>query len=609
MVFARGDVPDSVALQGTSGPVEAQVDRLASWPDGSLKHARVTVMEAGAFDVVTSSAAVNEPEPIPAIDFLARVTIGGEVFTATLPDPSMSTGGLLSSAYEMPAVPLLDATGAEHPHLALKAWVWFYPTTGAVEVIATIENCWAKVAGDNVVTDRIELSIDGEVVSQEDGVTVWRWSRTRATRLWHGTPVGHAVQYDLAYLRATGAVPNYDPELVLTDTAVSDHRTQYEGSPHGLMGATVLTADMGATGGRPEIGPLPVWATFPVLTNDPDALALSMDIDDSSAVWPIHLRDRDTDGPLSVQTYPSATTNVAARPNAELDHPIPRWSGPHDNAPFRTNPPHEPGFAYVSYLLTTDPFYLEEMTFWENWNALWLNQSYRDYEQNVFVKSGQVRNKAWTLRTLGYLAWIIPDDHSMKPELESYLTNNREWLVEHRVNNPDYGPGFETGLMPYYDGNGIAPWQDDFYTWAIGNMVRLGYEEWRPVLEWKARFVVHRMQDACYQFASIYSVRVRDDSSSAFYPDWPTMLQHSASAANLSMPCGTVVFGSSGYQPGDLSGYPWSAQGFPANMQPALATAVDSGVDGAAEAWAQYARRPTKQRYGSYPNWAIVPAM
>jgi hypothetical protein len=56
-----------------------------------------------------------------------------------------------------------------------------------------------------------------------------------------------------------------------------------------------------------------------------------------------------------------------------------------------------------------------------------------------------------------------------------------------------------------------------------------------------------------------------------------------------------------------MYGYPWSPQGFPSNMQPALASAVDQGVPHAKEAWRIFMQRTTKPNYSGYPNWDIVP--
>jgi hypothetical protein len=62
-----------------------------------------------------------------------------------------------------------------------------------------------------------------------------------------------------------------------------------------------------------------------------------------------------------------------------------------------------------------------------------------------------------------------------------------------------------------------------------------------------------------------------------------------------------------GITPGEMWGYAKAPDGYPSNMQPALAAAVDAGVAGADAAWQRYAGRAVKPDFGAYPNWAIVP--
>ena len=56
-----------------------------------------------------------------------------------------------------------------------------------------------------------------------------------------------------------------------------------------------------------------------------------------------------------------------------------------------------------------------------------------------------------------------------------------------------------------------------------------------------------------------------------------------------------------------MDGYPDEATGYGANMQPALAAAVDVGAPGAKEAWEEYQTRNPKQNYANLPEFAVVP--
>jgi len=64
-------------------------------------------------------------------------------------------------------------------------------------------------------------------------------------------------------------------------------------------------------------------------------------------------------------------------------------------------------------------------------------------------------------------------------------------------------------------------------------------------------------------------------------------------------------------QAGEMSGYPSSATGYPANFQIGLATAADSGLPNAQIAWSIFDSRSVKPSgstsYNNYPNFAVIP--
>jgi len=65
------------------------------------------------------------------------------------------------------------------------------------------------------------------------------------------------------------------------------------------------------------------------------------------------------------------------------------------------------------------------------------------------------------------------------------------------------------------------------------------------------------------------------------------------------------------WQAGKMVGYPHSSTGFPANLQIGLASAADSGLPDAHEAWSLFESRSVKPNgttaYNNYPNFAILP--
>jgi hypothetical protein len=65
------------------------------------------------------------------------------------------------------------------------------------------------------------------------------------------------------------------------------------------------------------------------------------------------------------------------------------------------------------------------------------------------------------------------------------------------------------------------------------------------------------------------------------------------------------------WKAGQLSGYAYSATGFPSNLQIGLAAAADSPLPKAKEAWDLFDSRSVKPTgataYNNYPNFAVIP--
>jgi hypothetical protein len=108
---------------------------------------------------------------------------------------------------------------------------------------------------------------------------------------------------------------------------------------------------------------------------------------------------------------------------------------------------------------------------------------------------------------------------------------------------------------------------------------------------------------------------VRDTPSSPLYDDFgalsrhtlPTLIKNGADPSTLACDSPAMATALGLASPGEMWGFAKTPDGYPANLQPALAAAVDAGVEGAAGAWQRYAARAAKPDFGGYPNWAIVP--
>lgn len=131
--------------------------------------------------------------------------------------------------------------------------------------------------------------------------------------------------------------------------------------------------------------------------------------------------------------------------------------------------------------------------------------------------------------------------------------------------------------------------------------------------------------DTCWLFAANYTFNVKATATGSFFATFKEMYDNTV--GNKVNGSGALLKDQVCISPEmqawrpkiygrtmgirEMTGYPTESTGYPANMQPALAYAVDSGYTGAKEAWDTYETRDASQRtlagYGSGPQFSIVP--
>lgn len=630
--FKIADVPSSSGLQAIAADgtrLPTQVAWKATHPDGSLRHGIITLMlpklaedasvRVGLYLTEKSKNHADEASAkFPGnLNSTVKLTLrnGGDE-SASIRRLAENVGkaqkwlsGPLANEWLLHG-PFINTSGDANRYLAARYYVRNYPAADRTRVEVVVENDWAFEKNPHNITYDVHVTLNGSEVYRKanlEHTTHARWRKV----FWVGGDPKVYVQQDLAYLKATGAIPNYDPGLEVPESAVRELYSRFKSSGTAPMQVSIVNKHMPATGGRKDIGPLPTWTVLRLLTMNPRLIKVDNTIGALAGSWPIHLRDKSTGLPVSLKDYPNLSTHnnlIGKGDNPYPEHPAYKWN---PNG-LRPNPSHEPSLAFVPYLLTGDFYYLEELQFWAASHPLETTPSYRGYDKGLVVWT-QVRGQAWDMRTLGQVAYVTPDDAPMKQYWVEQLHNNLAWYNKHYSDNPEANKlGFLTRGVIYNHRRAVAPWQDDFFTWAMGYLVQLGFEEARPILKYKATFPVGRMtaKGFCWIMAAKYTLKVRDNRHAPFYDTFAEAYAKSVSKNMENAECASEdmahLLGEQ-YGVKDMSGYPWSPQGFPANMQPALAVAVNAGVPHAVEAWKIFMSRNTKPDYSSYPNWDIVP--
>lgn len=613
-LFRPGELPAGRGLTARlkgGGAVPLQVDAKATHRDGSLRHAvltaRVPTLAAGAeavVELVAAGAAAPAGEAVKLSDLLATeydakvaITIDGEAYTASAREAlaAAAKNKTLVTWLEGPlvgewgaAMLVRKADGTEHPHLCARFDVRCYAGGKLARTDVCIENCWAFEPSPSGFTYDVVITADGKTAYEKQGLAHSHHARWHK-QVWHGADPGLTIKHDTPYMIDTRAVPNYDLSIKVSPKVLDSMPAEY-----GPMECGGLTSAMPNTGAHSDIGPLPLSAAVYVMTQDPRARANTLANGAAGGAYHIHYRDKVTDLPASIEEHAGMTIlgDSARNPKTKKSDAFPKVEKPRLQR-HQPDDAHQPSIAFLPYVISGDRFQLEELLFWANYNMLSMNCAYRKYDQGVFG-FGQVRAIAWNMRTLAHAAYITPDAHPMKRYFVEKLMNNIAMFNEAFPQDVECkGKASPLGVLNWSNQSGFArPWMDDFCTWTFGYLVDLGYPEATPMALYKAKFVVGRMTPPfSWQHAPMYTSKDKDKdgkvvtSFDEYYK------------ANFEEPATGLK----------MDGFPDSPYGYGANMQPALAMAVDRGAPGAREAWERYETRDPKQNYGSSPVWAVVP--
>jgi hypothetical protein len=261
--------------------------------------------------------------------------------------------------------------------------------------------------------------------------------------------------------------------------------------PYAPLGLAGVYPHMPDAGERPDIGLLTDPQAEYVVTGSASSLEVVMAQAEASGSIPWHMRDERVGAPINFETYPKACW----------------YQGQGQGEPFVYVPPHpeiivdeahQPALAYLPYLMTGDPYYLEALQFQATWNYGSTSLGYRP-------TLSQTRQFAWSMRTLGQCVKVTPEN------VPSWLNPRDYWqgmLDKHR----DFFTGmymmsesrFQTlfrstdnisgkkadGNFP--EGTWCQPWQSEFLGSVFGWLVALGNEDWRAAFEWVLQGTIDR---------------------------------------------------------------------------------------------------------------------
>lgn len=261
-----------------------------------------------------------------------------------------------------------------------------------------------------------------------------RWTRT----FWQGqVPAPLDIDYNVAYLASTQAIPNYDSSIRLSAASRSAIAKSWASARKDIFERGLWTPAMPTTGGRPDLGPYPKWMVAWLYDGSAELREVALGQADLAAAWPVHLRegavarfvDRGHTGhalgkPVSAYARPTlAMLDLGYGYTDAQDRVKP--VGALDRKGWNPDNAHQPQPFFLPYLLTGEHFYLEQLEFWASFSLL--DNSWGLYGLFCYSKGadrshlgigGQLRGVAWGFRMLAEAAWAAPEED---PSFRRYL--------------------------------------------------------------------------------------------------------------------------------------------------------------------------------------------
>ncbi len=284
------------------------------------------------------------------------------------------------------------------------------------------------------------------------------------------------------YANAAKLVVSAEQYVALNSNVGSAATVSTSSNIYAAMGLAGVTPYMPNTGERSDIGLVTEPQAKFICTNDAASLDLLRAQAEAAGTMPWHMRDDTQTGPFDFRKYPYATwyyNSTAGTPHVKTA-----------STPVTLDSAHQPALAYVPYLLTGDPYHLEDLQFQANWNWGALPAAYRP-------SVPQARAFAWSLRTLAQAVRVTP------AATPSWLLPQSYWAAQLAATRDYFQADFVESVRPERalfratanietsrgegnapEGTWVDPWQDEFVATVMGWMVSMGFTDWRTAFDW-----------------------------------------------------------------------------------------------------------------------------
>ncbi|HEY1301893.1 MAG TPA: hypothetical protein VGF07_15440, partial [Stellaceae bacterium] len=477
-----GEIAHAPQVLLNGRPIATQADVKNRYPDGSVEFAVIAVvipsLDLRRKEVLTFAdqpAAAGPPLDQqqmldPAYDFDATVKVTGTAAGAS-PQTASARAMLAAGDYKVwtqgpvaQTIVLADDSeaakydigfGDGHRPLRPRFVATFWPATHQVALRAIGEN--DNTAGVEDLAYRLSVSVGyakPAVLYTADlgSAKKHHWAFSNWTRrFWlGGAPTDQVdIDFNLAYLAATRFLPNYDPAAAPSSATIAAEYALWTGKPHDLYDGQwdggLWQSIMSSAGERQEIGPYPSWAVMWAYSGDWRMRQMALGMADLAGAFPGNLREGAA-GKRLLRSDPAGSSTGLGRAVSLTDRKTlvaGKWNysyttagdaikivGPRSTSgPWTFDDAHQPQPFFVPYILTGDPWYLDEMYLWAGFTAGFTNGAATGYPYGRGPtgaeggEAGELRAAGWLLRSRAEAAFAAPDNDPEKAYFTT-LTND-----------------------------------------------------------------------------------------------------------------------------------------------------------------------------------------
>ncbi len=470
-------------LTGAGGDVPTEIKVHARHTDNSIKFAQVIarITTAGYYDL--NEVDVADPSP------LARVVPGAKV--------NVVIGGVTWTA-EPAAAAAVDDWFAGAKARETRYWVNFkravtpfddHPTLKCAIDVRNYDDgsWWASFAVENTLNS-----------SSAGGVNLTSLTVLRDTEVIHSIgsrffPYCTRVRFQVASSNYVASEITPDLEQFYTSKLFPRFAMDvpYKLDAVGYDPFSSGSHDLYEPGhsGRPELAPLPAYVARYLVHKDPKQRRVVLEQGDLAGNRPMHIRK--ANGAWEILDADNADNRRWISFGDDSGWPLGNRGQRGDWHP---DVAHQPSFGFAQFLLTGERYYAEELSVHAQGAALSTHPDWRDGTAGNGRGFGELRAVAWYVARTAEANAALPDGWPGKGAagtagtLAHFCKNTMDYMDTASQFEPpqvipppsplgavmiDWRP--ENTLKGYENHYWVAPWEQQFLTWAVRRAHNLGY--------------------------------------------------------------------------------------------------------------------------------------